>query len=93
MELRNVLVNGERGVINNVTLKYHYDNTRRVTKAKYDYYFAPIKNTPFTIGISLPQNYGQFSVQVGNVINKNNALRLNLTTFFEGGNWKIHPKW
>lgn len=93
LKLRNDFVSGGKGIIKNITLKYHYDNTRRITRAKYDYYYASINNTPFTVVISIPHNYGQFIVEVGDVIQKNKHTGEKLTQYFNGSNWKIHPKW
>lgn len=90
--LRQALVDGVSGSLHGVPLKYHYDNMRRIAEEEYDYYFEPLEQTPFSIGIALPNNYGNVSLDVGDEIHKNRFTGVNLTDFFVG-NWKIHPKW
>ncbi|XP_076262378.1 ca[2+] channel Muscle-specific alpha2/delta subunit isoform X2 [Rhynchophorus ferrugineus] len=91
-ELRTALVNGSEGSIRNIKLKYHYDDNKRVSEEYYDYYFSPLENTPFSIAIALPSNYGNYSLEVGDEIQKNRHTGENLTSFFKG-KWKIHPRW
>ncbi|XP_030748485.1 voltage-dependent calcium channel subunit alpha-2/delta-3 [Sitophilus oryzae] len=91
-KLRSALVNGSEGSMHNVTLKYHYDDNKRVAEELYDYYFAPLEYTPFSIAIALPSTYGKYSLDVGDEIQKNRHTGENLTSFFKG-KWKIHPKW
>lgn len=35
---------------------------KRATLRTLDYFYHPLVNTPFTLGIALPQDYGQFRV-------------------------------
>ncbi|XP_018322592.1 voltage-dependent calcium channel subunit alpha-2/delta-3 isoform X2 [Agrilus planipennis] len=91
LSLRNSLVTGKEGQLHDVKVKYHYDDMRRVSREIFDYYFAPIKNTPFSIAIAIPDSYGNYSLEVGDEIRKNVGVKL--TSFFKGSNWKIHPKW
>lgn len=93
LQLRSGLINGKQGSIENVKLKYHYDNMRRVTRAIYNYYFDHLEGTPFTVGIAIPQDYGNFAVEVGDVIQKNKHTSIQITDFFEGNDWRVHPKW
>lgn len=93
LELREHLVNGTTGSLYNITLKYHYDDNRRVSKESYDYYFAPLLNTPFSIGLALPSTYGKHTLEVGDEIQKNKHTGIAIESFFEGTNWKVHPKW
>ncbi|XP_057657497.1 voltage-dependent calcium channel subunit alpha-2/delta-3 [Diorhabda carinulata] len=92
LQLRQYLVDGKNGSISNITLRYHYDNMRRVFQAKYDYYFSPIEKTPFTLGIALPHGYGMYSLDVGDQIMRNKHTGENLTSFFTG-KWKVNRKW
>lgn len=91
-ELRDALVNGLTGSMENITIKYHYDDMRRVSKEVYDYYFTPLNNTPFSIGLAFPRTYGHYSLKVEDVIKKYKHTGIKLIDFFKG-NWKIHPKW
>lgn len=92
-KLRRALVNGWEDEMTNVTLKYHYDNMRRISRQVYDYYYAPITNTPFSIALALPQGYGKYSLRVEDEIQKNKHTNTNIASFFEGANWRIHPDW
>lgn len=92
-QLRTALINGSKGSITGVPLKLHYDDMRRISKQNYDYYFAPLERTAFSIGIALPNTFGKFFLKVDDEIKKNKHMGVNITTFFQGKNWKIHPKW
>lgn len=35
-----------------------------------DFYYAPVAGTPFSLGISLPPNYGTYSINVGDKFRK-----------------------
>ncbi|RWS28573.1 Voltage-dependent calcium channel subunit alpha-2/delta-3-like protein [Leptotrombidium deliense] len=54
------------------------------------YYHGPIKDSPFVLGISLPDPYGtcrisgQIEVKIGGT---------NHSHYFEGDNWRVHPDW
>ncbi|CAG9759535.1 unnamed protein product [Ceutorhynchus assimilis] len=90
--LRAALVNGSEGSLHNVILKYHYDDNRRFSEEAYDYYFSHLTGTPFSLAIAIPNRYGNYSLDVGNQIQKNRHTGENLTSFFKG-KWKVHPKW
>ncbi|CAG9855322.1 unnamed protein product [Phyllotreta striolata] len=91
--LRQAMVDGETGSIKNVTLRYHYDNMKRVFEAKYDYYFTPIEKTPFTIGLAVPHQTGMYSVEVRDEIWNSILTGDNLTLLFTGDNWRLNRKW
>lgn len=93
LELRSSLVHGLEGVLHDVEIKYHYDDMRRASIEVNDYYFAPIPNTPFTVAIAFPDLYGNYSIEVGDEIQKDRHTGIEITSFFQGSNWKIHPKW
>ncbi|CAG9816684.1 unnamed protein product [Phaedon cochleariae] len=90
--LRKALVDGEDGSMLGIKLCYHYDDMKRVFEATYDYYYTAIENTPFSVGIAIPHKYGNYSLDVGDEILRNQHTGEILTSFFTG-NWKIHPKW
>nr|XP_023018198.1 voltage-dependent calcium channel subunit alpha-2/delta-3-like [Leptinotarsa decemlineata] len=92
MKLRQAMVDGANGSMRNIKLSYHYDDMRRVFEGVYDYYYTPIEDTPFTVGIAIPHKYGNYSLEVGDEILRNKHTGENLTSFFTG-KWKIHPKW
>lgn len=77
----------------NVSVRLHYDKMRRAAEEKYDYYFAPLNWTPFTLGLAIPSTYGQTFIKVGNEIRNNINMGLNISEWFVGENWKVHPDW
>nr|CAI5832359.1 unnamed protein product [Callosobruchus analis] len=91
-KLRQDMVDGKESSLRKVRLKYHYDDMKRVYESAYDYYYTPLENTPFTIGIGIPHVYGNYTLEVENEILRNKHTGINLTSFFNG-KWKIHPKW
>ncbi|XP_015836573.2 voltage-dependent calcium channel subunit alpha-2/delta-3 [Tribolium castaneum] len=92
--LRNSIVNGSQGSIHGIPVKYHYDNMRRVTRDKYDYYYVPLNQTPFSLAFAVPDGYGHFSLHVEDEIkNDRHKPGVKITDYFNGSNWKIHPKW
>lgn len=94
IELRNSIVNGTQGSTLGIPIKYHYDNMRRVTKDKYDYYYVPLNQTPFSLAFAVPDGYGHFSLSVDDQINdERHKPGVKITDYFTGSNWKIHPKW
>ncbi|KAK5639073.1 hypothetical protein RI129_011565 [Pyrocoelia pectoralis] len=92
-ELRTAMVKGEKGVLHDLKLKFHYDNMRRVSREVNDYYYAPIKGTPFSIGFAIPDLYGNYSIEVEDKLETYKHSFVNITSFFNGTNWKIHPQW
>ncbi|KAJ8926857.1 hypothetical protein NQ314_020708, partial [Rhamnusium bicolor] len=91
-KLREDLVHRKEGNMHNILLSYHYDNMKRISEEYFDYYYTPLEETPFTIGIAIPNKYGNYSLEVGDEIQRNRHTGENLTSFFNG-KWKIHPKW
>jgi voltage-dependent calcium channel alpha-2/delta-4 len=51
IELRNNLVNYTTGKMLGVPIRFHYDKMRRISQELQDYYFAPLPNTPFSLGL------------------------------------------
>lgn len=90
--LRQALVDGKEGSLHNISLSYHYDDMKRISEENFDYYYTPIAETPFTIGLAIPNKYGNYSLEVGDEIQRNKYTGENLTSFFNG-KWKVHPKW
>lgn len=77
----------------NVSVRFQYDKMRRVSEEQYDYYFAPLNSTPFTLGLAIPSTYGQTLIKVGHEIKNNINKGLNMSELFVGQNWKVHPDW
>lgn len=91
--LRDSLVESISGKLLKLPVRFHFDNLRRATKENQDYYFAPLANTPFSLAIALPHGYGNTWIKVGDEVRRNQHLGLNISEFFVGENWKIHPEW
>lgn len=77
----------------NVSVKFHYDKMRRIVIQNQDYYFVALPNTPFSLGIVLPSAYGKTWIKVGEEVKRNQHMGINITEFFKGDNWKLHPDW
>lgn len=77
----------------NVRVRFHYDKMRRVSEERYDYYFAPLNYTPFTLGLAIPSTYGQTLIKVDEEIKNNRFEKKNMSKLFLGQNWKVHPDW
>ncbi|XP_066247388.1 voltage-dependent calcium channel subunit alpha-2/delta-3 isoform X3 [Euwallacea similis] len=92
LQLRSALVGGLEGSIHNILLSYHFDDNRRVSEETYDYYYTHLDKSPFSLAIAIPNRYGNYSLDVGDEIQKNRHTGENLTSFFKG-KWKVHPKW
>ncbi|CAH1392783.1 unnamed protein product [Nezara viridula] len=92
LKLREVMVNGTEGSTHGLKIKFHYDDMRRVGVEKRNYFYAPLNNTPFTMGLVLPHSYGNFWVKAGDEILKSRQMGIPVSSFFKG-NWRIHPEW
>lgn len=42
---------------------------------------------------ALPHDYGNTWIKVGDVIKENKFTRINISDYFVGENWKVHPDW
>lgn len=93
LNLREALVTHEWGKMLNVTVRFHYDKMRRVSLESYNYYYAPLPNTPFSLGLAIPNGYGNTWIKVGDEVKRNLHMGINMSDFFVGENWKVHPEW
>ncbi|XP_043503016.1 voltage-dependent calcium channel subunit alpha-2/delta-3 isoform X1 [Polistes fuscatus] len=92
LALRSALVDHKRGNMKNVPVKLHYDDYRRVTLERRDYFYAPLPGTPFGLAVALP-NYGTTWIKVGDEILRNQERGVNNGDFFVGNYWRVHPGW
>ncbi|KAK0182558.1 hypothetical protein PV327_000684, partial [Microctonus hyperodae] len=92
LELRQALVDHKHGSLKNVPVKFHYDDNRRVKLEKRDYYYAPLPGTPFGIAVAIP-NYGKTWIKVTNEIEKIRQAGINVSDYFIGNRWRVHPGW
>ncbi|XP_076758290.1 voltage-dependent calcium channel subunit stolid isoform X2 [Xylocopa sonorina] len=89
LDLRNDMIDQKEGETD-FAIKIHYDNMRRVTIRRHNYFYKPIEGTPLSLGIALPEGYGMFQVLAEQEIK--HAI-INVTEYFKGNNWKVHPDW
>ncbi|XP_032665097.1 voltage-dependent calcium channel subunit alpha-2/delta-3 isoform X2 [Odontomachus brunneus] len=92
LELRSALVDHKRGSMRAVPVKLHYDDNRRVTLERRDYFYAPLPGTPFGLAVAIP-HYGTTWIKVGDEIRRNQHMNVNVSDFFEGDHWRVHPSW
>nr|CAD7430991.1 unnamed protein product [Timema monikensis] len=92
LQLREALVNHTTGSTLGLKIRYHYDDMKRVASEKHNYYYAPLTGTPFTMGIALPEGYGDFTIKVVDTIKTFQQKGINIADYFTGNNWKIHPE-
>ncbi|XP_017304002.1 voltage-dependent calcium channel subunit alpha-2/delta-3-like, partial [Diaphorina citri] len=86
------MIQNKEGKMPNLPIKFHYDDMRRVGSEKRHYYYAHLENTPFSMGLALPDIYGSFWIKAGDEIKKSIQMGVPLVSYFKG-NWKIHPDW
>ncbi|XP_015587853.1 voltage-dependent calcium channel subunit alpha-2/delta-3 isoform X2 [Cephus cinctus] len=92
LELREALVNHTSGSMLGIPVKLHYDDNRRVTLEKRNYFYAPLPGTPFEMAVTLP-DYGTTWIKVGDEIQRNINAQINISSFFIGDRWRVHPGW
>ncbi|KXJ73955.1 hypothetical protein RP20_CCG014670 [Aedes albopictus] len=94
LHIRESIINQSTGA-KWVHVKYHFDEMKRVSRTRRQYYWTPIKNTPFTLVVTYPETYGVHRLQIRteDEIHRILAKGSNVASFFSGINWKIHPDW
>ncbi|KAF6216162.1 hypothetical protein GE061_000501 [Apolygus lucorum] len=92
LELREAMINSDGSKKLGLSIKFHYDDFRRVGVETRNYYFAPLAKTPFTMGLVLPDSYGDFWIKAGDEIRRSKQMGIPLTNYFKG-NWRVHPDW
>ncbi|VVC44398.1 Hypothetical protein CINCED_3A000365 [Cinara cedri] len=89
LELRREMIEQHEGETV-LKVKTHLDNMRRVFTRKYKYFYHPIDDTPYSLGIALPESYGMYELLGEEEIK---LTQFNITEYFKGKNWKVHPDW
>nr|XP_012134761.1 PREDICTED: voltage-dependent calcium channel subunit alpha-2/delta-3 isoform X3 [Megachile rotundata] len=89
LDLRHDMIDQKEGETD-FAIKIHYDDMRRVTIRRHNYFYKPIEGTPFSLGLALPEGYGMFELLAEQEIK--HAI-INVTEYFKGNNWKVHPDW
>ncbi|CAB3365530.1 Hypothetical predicted protein [Cloeon dipterum] len=93
LKLRNSMVAHEKGSILDIKIKFALDDQRRINVETRDFFYLPVNGTPFTLGLSLPPNYGTFSIDVGEKFRKLEKAGITSANYFHGTNWRVHPDW
>lgn len=92
-DLRRQLISSETGHKSHIPVLLPIDRLQRISQEYMDYYFARLPNTPFTLGLVLPSNYGKTTINADDIIAKEQKLGLNISEHFSGSNWRVHPEW
>lgn len=74
-------------------VKQHFDFMKRATIRTQDYFFHQISNTPFSLGIAWPRDYGKWRVHGLKEVLLATQQGFNITEQFTGTNWRLHPDW
>ncbi|XP_043272509.1 voltage-dependent calcium channel subunit alpha-2/delta-3 isoform X2 [Venturia canescens] len=89
LELRRDMIEQKEGETS-FAVKIHYDDMKRVTIRRHNYFYEPIEGTPFSLGLALPEGYGMLEVIAELEIK---LEIINVTDYLNGTNWKVHPDW
>ncbi|RZF46141.1 hypothetical protein LSTR_LSTR013099 [Laodelphax striatellus] len=68
--LRRIMVEHNEGKTLDLKMKFHYDDFRRVGAETRHYFYAPLENTSFSLGLVLPHSYGNYWIKAGDEIRK-----------------------
>ncbi|CAH2102256.1 unnamed protein product [Euphydryas editha] len=79
-----------------VNIKYHMEDMKRVSRGKRHYFWTGISDSPFTLVVSIPENYGRHrlthpptdDIHRITLTSKNISERQYLSD-----KWSIHPDW
>ncbi|XP_046457590.1 voltage-dependent calcium channel subunit alpha-2/delta-3-like isoform X4 [Daphnia pulex] len=75
-------------------VRIHHDGMKRVSVRRQRYYYRGLKGTPYSLGLALPDGYGDFRIAAETEVKRLSAdHNINVSSFFSGKNWKIHPDW
>ncbi|XP_055843710.1 voltage-dependent calcium channel subunit alpha-2/delta-3 isoform X3 [Episyrphus balteatus] len=96
-----VLINIRDAIINQSTgskwmlVKNHFDEMKRVMRVKRQYFWTAVQNTPFTLVVTYPQQYGvnRLQIRAEDEIHRLSIKGSNTLSYFSGKKWKIHPDW
>ncbi|XP_052757557.1 voltage-dependent calcium channel subunit alpha-2/delta-4 isoform X4 [Galleria mellonella] len=89
LDLRHDMIEQREGETE-IGVKVQYDNMRRVATRRQRYFYSPVDGTPFSLAAVLPDGYGMYELLAEQEV-KHSVI--NVTEYFKGDNWKIHPDW
>ncbi|KAF4522689.1 hypothetical protein B566_EDAN012706 [Ephemera danica] len=90
-DLRHDMIDQKEGEAE-LTVIVHHDGMKRASSRRQKYFYHGIEGTPFSLGIAMPDGYGLHEVIAEEEI-KLSISRVNVTDYFKGHNWKVHPDW
>ncbi|KAJ2948102.1 hypothetical protein O0L34_g9898 [Tuta absoluta] len=79
-----------------MNVKYHMDDMKRVSRGKKHYYWTGISDSPFTLVVAIPENYGRHRITPPPT---DDIHRLTLTSKnilamqYLSDKWSVHPDW
>lgn len=79
-----------------MNVKYHLEDMRRVSRAKKHYFWTGISDSPFTLVVVIPENYGRHRITPPPT---DDIHRLSLTSKnisarqYLSDKWSVHPDW
>merc|ERR1719411_984302 len=88
LEIRKHMINQMQGQ-SHLRVKQHYDFMKRATIKTQEYFYHQISNTPFSLGIALPRDYGRYRVNGKTEVLLETQKGLNISHKFEGQNWRL----
>ncbi|XP_026319416.1 voltage-dependent calcium channel subunit alpha-2/delta-3 [Hyposmocoma kahamanoa] len=89
LDLRHDMIEQREGETE-IAVKVQYDNMRRVATRRQRYFYSPVDGTPYSLAVVLPDGYGMYELQAEQEVKHSTV---NVTEFFKGENWKVHPDW
>ncbi|GLV36977.1 straightjacket [Carabus blaptoides fortunei] len=95
LEMRKDIVQQRKGK-KVMDMKYHVDEMKRLIRGQRYFHYVGIKETPFTLVVSLPDRYGTYHIQHAlhkEDIHRQVANKNDISKYFTGDKWKIHPDW
>ncbi|XP_061385682.1 voltage-dependent calcium channel subunit alpha-2/delta-3 isoform X1 [Danaus plexippus] len=79
-----------------MNVKYHMDDMKRVSRGKRHYFWTGISDSPFTLVVAIPENYGRHCITPPPT---DDIHRLSLTSKnisarqYLSDKWSVHPDW
>ncbi|XP_073958470.1 voltage-dependent calcium channel subunit straightjacket isoform X16 [Choristoneura fumiferana] len=79
-----------------MNVKYHMDDMKRASRGKKHYYWTGISESPFTLVVAIPENYGRHRITPPPT---DDIHRVSLTTKnisaqqYLNDRWSVHPDW
>ncbi|CAH0727477.1 unnamed protein product, partial [Brenthis ino] len=89
LDLRHDMIEQREGETE-MGVKVQYEGMRRVATRRQRYFYSPVDGTPYSLAAVLPDGYGMYELQAEQEIKHS---PINVTEYFKGENWKIHPDW